>query len=106
MGETWIIFVAEPEEPGWENRKLPMGCLTDILDEQWDYTSSGAIPRTPIEGRPEVAGARLGKNRVSRLRGCRNPVGKKPGFEWEKKPGFLIGIWGDRSFGPTRNRVF
>ena len=45
MGETWIIFVAEPEEPGWENRKLPMGGLTDILDEQWDYTSSGATPQ-------------------------------------------------------------
>lgn len=45
MGETWIIWVAEPEQPGWENRKLPMGGLTDILDEQWDYTSSGAIPQ-------------------------------------------------------------
>ncbi len=27
MGETWIIFIAEPEQPGWENRKLPMGGL-------------------------------------------------------------------------------
>jgi len=40
--ETWIIFHAEPNQPGWEERKLPMGGLTDILNEQWDY--SGRIP--------------------------------------------------------------
>lgn len=45
MAENWIIFHAEPDQPGWENRKLPMGGLTDILDEQWDYTSTGAIPQ-------------------------------------------------------------
>ena len=45
MNETWIIFIAEPDQPGWENRKLPMGGLTDILDEQWDYTSKGAKPK-------------------------------------------------------------
>lgn len=38
--ETWILFVAEPEQPGWENRKLPMGGLTDILEEHWDYSGS------------------------------------------------------------------
>ena len=54
MGETWIIFIAEPEQPGWENRKLPMGGLTDILDEQWDYTSTGAKPKIG-----DVATARL-----------------------------------------------
>lgn len=42
MSETWIIFHAEPNQPGWEERKLPMGGLTDILNEQWDY--SGRIP--------------------------------------------------------------
>ncbi|MCL1470396.1 hypothetical protein [Argonema antarcticum] len=45
MSETWIIFHAEPDQPGWENRKLPMGGLTGILDEQWDYTGSGQIPQ-------------------------------------------------------------
>ncbi|MDX2213249.1 MAG: hypothetical protein SFY66_08160 [Oculatellaceae cyanobacterium bins.114] len=40
MAETWILFLAEPNQPGWEERKLPMGGLTDILDEQWDYTGS------------------------------------------------------------------
>ena len=44
-GETWIIFHAEPEQPGWESRKLPMGGLTDILDEQFDYTAKGSIPK-------------------------------------------------------------
>ncbi len=43
--ETWIIFYAEPEQPGWETRKLPMGGLTDILDEQLDYTEKGSIPK-------------------------------------------------------------
>ena len=44
MIERWIIFHAEPNQPGWENRKLPMGGLTGILNEQWDYTGSGKIP--------------------------------------------------------------
>lgn len=44
MSERWIIFHAEPNQPGWENRKLPMGGLTGILNEQWDYTGSGKIP--------------------------------------------------------------
>lgn len=43
--ETWILFHAESDQPGWETRKLPMGGLTDLLDEQWDYTSSGSIPQ-------------------------------------------------------------
>ena len=43
--ETWIIFHAEPEQPGWEDRKLPMGGLTDILEEQLDYTEKGSIPQ-------------------------------------------------------------
>ena len=34
MNETWIIFITEPDQLGWENRKLPMGALTDILEEQ------------------------------------------------------------------------
>ena len=45
MSERWIIFHAEPNQPGWENRKLPMGGLTGILDEQWDYTGSDKIPQ-------------------------------------------------------------
>lgn len=44
MSERWIIFHAEPNQPGWENRKLPMGGLTGILNEQWDYTNSDKIP--------------------------------------------------------------
>lgn len=44
MSERWIIFHAEPNQPGWENRKLPMGGLTGILNEQWDYTGSDKIP--------------------------------------------------------------
>lgn len=44
MNERWIIFHAEPNQPGWENRKLPMGGLTGILNEQWDYTGSDKIP--------------------------------------------------------------
>lgn len=44
MSERWIIFHAEPNQPGWENRKLPMGGLTGILNEQWDYTLSDKIP--------------------------------------------------------------
>lgn len=44
MTERWIIFHAEPNQPGWENRKLPMGGLTDILGEQWDYTGSDKLP--------------------------------------------------------------
>jgi hypothetical protein len=45
MNERWIIFHAEPSQPGWENRKLPMGGLTGILNEQWDYTGSDKIPQ-------------------------------------------------------------
>lgn len=45
MTERWIIFHAEPNQPGWGNRKLPMGGLTDILHEQWDYTGSNKIPQ-------------------------------------------------------------
>jgi hypothetical protein len=44
MNERWIIFHAEPNQPGWENRKLPMGGLTGILNEQWDYTGSDSLP--------------------------------------------------------------
>lgn len=44
MSERWIIFHAEPNQPGWENRKLLMGGLTGILNEQWDYTVSNKIP--------------------------------------------------------------
>jgi hypothetical protein len=44
MSERWIIFHAEPNQLGWENRKLPMGGLTGILNEQWDYTGNGKIP--------------------------------------------------------------
>ncbi|MBW4509614.1 MAG: hypothetical protein KME64_24335 [Scytonematopsis contorta HA4267-MV1] len=43
MTERWIIFHAEPNQPGWENRKLPMGGLTGILSEQWDFTGSDTI---------------------------------------------------------------
>lgn len=45
MKETWILFHAKPEQPGWEARKLPMGGLTDLLDEQWDYTNRGSMPQ-------------------------------------------------------------
>jgi hypothetical protein len=45
MNERWIIFHAEPNQAGWENRKLPMGGLTGILDEQWDYTGWEKIPQ-------------------------------------------------------------
>jgi len=45
MSERWIIFHAEPNQPGWENRKLPIGGLTGILNEQWDYTGSDKIPQ-------------------------------------------------------------
>ncbi len=34
MSERWIIFHAEPNQPGWENRQLSMGGLTGILNEQ------------------------------------------------------------------------
>lgn len=43
--ETWIIFHCDGEQPGWENRKNPMGNLTDILDEHWDYTLDGSMPK-------------------------------------------------------------
>ncbi len=45
MTERWIIFHAEPNQPGWENRKLTTGGLTGILNEQWDYTQSDEIPQ-------------------------------------------------------------
>jgi hypothetical protein len=45
MSERWIIFHAEPNQPGWENRKLLMGGLTGILNEQWDYTGNDKIPQ-------------------------------------------------------------
>lgn len=45
MTERWIIFHAEPNQPGWENRKLPMGGLTGILNEQWDYTGNDSLPQ-------------------------------------------------------------
>lgn len=43
--ETWILFQAEPDQPGWETRHLPMGGLTDILTEQWDYTGTDKLPQ-------------------------------------------------------------
>ena len=37
--------MAEPEQPGWKHRKLLMSCLTNILEEQWGYTSKRAKPK-------------------------------------------------------------
>ncbi|MCP2729764.1 hypothetical protein [Limnofasciculus baicalensis] len=45
MDETWIIFEAEPNQPGWETRLNPMGGLTDILTEHRDFSSKGKIPK-------------------------------------------------------------
>ena len=62
MSENWIIFVAEPEQPGWENRKLPMGGLTDLSEAR---NPVGKKPGFSIDLFPH----------------------QKPGFF--KKPGFL-----------------
>lgn len=42
--ETWIIFKADSANaPGWENRTLSSGGLTEILAEEWDW--SGQLPQ-------------------------------------------------------------
>lgn len=45
MDETWIIFQAEPNQPGWESRFNPMGGLTDFLTEHRDFSGKGKIPK-------------------------------------------------------------
>lgn len=59
MDETWIIFQAEPNQPGWETRLNPMGGLTDILTEHRDFSGKGKIPkvgyRFPVFLRDESA---------------------------------------------------
>jgi hypothetical protein len=45
MDETWIIFQAEPNQQGWENRLNPMGGLTDFLTEHRDFSGKGKIPQ-------------------------------------------------------------
>lgn len=45
MAGTWIIFHAEPDQPGWEGRRLPEGGLTGILNESWDFSKRGQIPQ-------------------------------------------------------------
>ena len=42
--ETWIIYKAADDAPGWEQRQLmPSGGLTDILSEELNY--SGELPQ-------------------------------------------------------------
>ena len=59
MDETWIIFQAEPNQPGWESRFNPMGGLTDFLTEHRDFSGKGKIPkvgyRFPVFWRDEGA---------------------------------------------------
>lgn len=59
MDETWIVFQAEPNQPGWETRFNPMGGLTDILTEHRDFSGKGKIPkvgyRFPVFLRDESA---------------------------------------------------
>jgi len=87
------------KKPGFDcaETRLAKNRVSTVQKPGWQKTGFREWGQKPGWGK---TGFRLwGKNRVSTL-------GKKPGFEWEKKPGFLIGIWGDRSFRPSRNRVF
>ena len=45
MDETRIFFLAEPDQPGWENRLDPTGGLTDYLTEHRDFSGKGKIPK-------------------------------------------------------------
>lgn len=45
MNETRIFFLAEPDQPGWENRLDPTGGLTDYLTEHRDFSGKTRIPK-------------------------------------------------------------
>jgi hypothetical protein len=45
MDETRIFFLAEPDQPGEENRLDPTGGLTDYLTEHRDFSGRGKIPK-------------------------------------------------------------
>jgi hypothetical protein len=59
MQETWIIFRAEPDQPGWETRLDPTGGFTHYLTEHRDFSGKGKIPavgyRFPVFLRNENA---------------------------------------------------